>query len=328
MKGVELKIKIKKLKPNPYRQIECYPLDELRLSALKISIENTGFWDNILCRKHGVYYEIAYGHHRLEALRQLYGDDYEIDIPCKKISDADMVKIMADENITIYEHDPKVIVETVRVAKEFLENNTGEIKKLVTGIAASDFGSLENVLSRVKRDGVRREILCAFLGANWKEHKIKAALRILDQENPTIAQETPTITHASVVADTRLKPKEQKQIVKKIKEGKRGEDGKVRPLTVDETKIAVATKIAEKKVDGHPAEVKQIIITTAEINALISTCQRFRRSIADEKIRLIKPTMFDAVLINRLTSELFKTGECIAQILGGLRDVKEIEMVG
>jgi hypothetical protein len=322
-----VKIKIKNLMPNPFREIDCYPLDEARLTALQNSIENTGFWDNILCRKHGVNYEIAYGHHRLEALRRLYGDKYEVDIPCKKIGDADMVKIMADENITIYEHDPKVIVETVRIAKEFLETNLTELEK-VGAIGGTDFGNIETFMARVKKDGVGRNILMAFLGGNWPKNKIAAALRIINQKNPTIAQSAPTITHAAIVADDKLTPKEQKEVVEKIKSGKKGEDGKVRPLTVDEAKIAVATKIAEKSTESQSPKVQQIIMTAAEIKALISSCQRFQKTISDEKLRQVKPSMFDAVLINKLTDELIKTGKRIATVLGGLEDVSQIEASG
>jgi len=37
---------------------------------------------------------------------------------------ADMVRMMADENVTVYEHNPKIIIQTMRVAKRFLKDNS------------------------------------------------------------------------------------------------------------------------------------------------------------------------------------------------------------
>ena len=46
-----MKIKIKDLTPNPFRDSEHYPIDQEKVESLKRSINKTGFWDNILARE-------------------------------------------------------------------------------------------------------------------------------------------------------------------------------------------------------------------------------------------------------------------------------------
>jgi len=71
----KLKIKLKDLKPNPFRNFEQYPINQDKVKQLQTSIKETEFWANILCREKNGDIEIAYGHHRLTALRNLYSPD-------------------------------------------------------------------------------------------------------------------------------------------------------------------------------------------------------------------------------------------------------------
>jgi len=71
--------KLKDVKPNPFRRTEKYPLIAGKVEFLKTSIENTDFWENIIGREVDGKLEIAYGHHRLEALKALYPPTKEFD---------------------------------------------------------------------------------------------------------------------------------------------------------------------------------------------------------------------------------------------------------
>jgi ParB-like chromosome segregation protein Spo0J len=46
------KVRLVDLKPNPYRDIGVYPFKREKIDELKLSIGDTGFWDNILARDH------------------------------------------------------------------------------------------------------------------------------------------------------------------------------------------------------------------------------------------------------------------------------------
>lgn len=93
-----MKISLKDIRPNPFRNLEAYPLNQQKVSELVASIEATdaGFWDNVLVRKNGAGYELAYGHHRLEAAKQ--AGLKEADFIVKKLTDEEMLKIMVLEN--------------------------------------------------------------------------------------------------------------------------------------------------------------------------------------------------------------------------------------
>ena len=121
-----MKVQIKDLYPNPYRDMDNYPINRDKVETLKASIKQTGFWDNIVARNMDGKIQIAYGHHRLTALREALAWDTEVDIPVKDLPDSVMIQIMANENMDDWKATPQVIDETVRVTKKFLEEHPEE----------------------------------------------------------------------------------------------------------------------------------------------------------------------------------------------------------
>ena len=117
------KFRLSEIRDNPFRQVERYPLREKKIAALIGSIGRTGFWDNVLARigPDGKP-ELAYGHHRLAALRKYYADkedpDPEIELTVRQLDDAAMIRIMSDENMEEYASDFTVAMETVRAVVE------------------------------------------------------------------------------------------------------------------------------------------------------------------------------------------------------------------
>jgi len=134
---VKMKVKLGSVKANPFRNIEGYPLSFEKVEALKKSINQTGFWDNLVGREKNGEVQIAYGHHRLDAARQVLGDDYQMDLNIRDLDDATMIQIMASENMAEWSSDIKVVDESVRVAKSFLSesglgNGVGEVAKFLS----------------------------------------------------------------------------------------------------------------------------------------------------------------------------------------------------
>lgn len=125
-----MKVKIKDLKPNPYRDMENYPINPDKILRLSESITQTGFWDNVIARQVNGEIQIAYGHHRLEALKhvaKILGIE-EIEVPIKPLTDALMIQIMANENDNEWQTCVAVTDETVRVADKYLKEHPEEIK--------------------------------------------------------------------------------------------------------------------------------------------------------------------------------------------------------
>ena len=123
-----MKVKVKDIRPNPFRDLKKYEVDPYKVAALATSIKETSFWDNILARPVNEVYEIAYGHHRLLAIQKVGLE--EIDIPVRELDDAIMIQIMANENLDEWKLNPSVIKESVRVAKGFLKREFRKANKI------------------------------------------------------------------------------------------------------------------------------------------------------------------------------------------------------
>jgi len=126
-----MKIQLSQLHPNPFRDLKRLPVKPEKVEILKESIKETSFWDNLVCRKapNGTGgYEIAYGHNRLEALRQL--KCREVDIPVRDIDNNTMAKIMVRENHEEWGAYAEVDSETVRAVVEAFANDQISLPRL------------------------------------------------------------------------------------------------------------------------------------------------------------------------------------------------------
>lgn len=83
--------------PNPYRDFSIYPIVQEQVDALKSSYATRDF-GIIAVRPVGNRYQQVYGHHRLEALKQM--GITTVDVKIEAIDDDQMVKEMASENAT------------------------------------------------------------------------------------------------------------------------------------------------------------------------------------------------------------------------------------
>ena len=110
--------KIKDILPNPFRHIEHYAIKRRKVEALKESIGSTGFWDNLVARPKDGKAEIAYGHHRLVALKEVYSPEEEIALEVRDLDDATMLKIMARENMEEWGGSVAAEHETIRSVVE------------------------------------------------------------------------------------------------------------------------------------------------------------------------------------------------------------------
>jgi len=164
-----MKIKLKNIKKNPYRDLNKYPIDQEKVKKLEKSIEDTDFWDNLLARNINDNIELAYGHHRLEALKNIHGNDFEIDVTVKNINDETMFKIMVNENDSWYDSVSN-IDEAAEQAIKFLALKYNKKEEKVTAENLQDFlgwlhGKAKDALTRinaVKNEKISRDVLSSF----------------------------------------------------------------------------------------------------------------------------------------------------------------------
>ncbi len=113
-------VRIGDLDPNPHRQIAVYPLRRAKLDALERSMGDLGCWEGIIARPAGNRFQLAFGHHRLGAARELWGDDGTVPVIVRDLDDGQMLKFMGQENGEDYNADFLVMLETWQAADRFL----------------------------------------------------------------------------------------------------------------------------------------------------------------------------------------------------------------
>ena len=94
--GETMKKLISEVLPNIHRDFSIYPIGEAQVDRLVESIKEVGMFLGLPARKTKKGYEIAAGHHRLEALKRTGAT--HVDLAVKDYSDDDMLKIMIREN--------------------------------------------------------------------------------------------------------------------------------------------------------------------------------------------------------------------------------------
>lgn len=87
------------IRPNPFRDFELHPIDGAQVEKLRASIEsNERLWPGVVARPAGNGYELAFGHHRIEAARLARMTTVPIDV-CD-LSNEMMALMLASENAT------------------------------------------------------------------------------------------------------------------------------------------------------------------------------------------------------------------------------------
>jgi hypothetical protein len=108
-----MKVRLSDIQPNPFRNLTACPFNQAKIDQIKESIQATGWWENIVVRKHKGEIQLAYGHHRVEALRQLYPATQEIEVILKSLDDKTMLQMMARENMEYYNTSLLALVESI-----------------------------------------------------------------------------------------------------------------------------------------------------------------------------------------------------------------------
>jgi hypothetical protein len=293
-----MKVKVEKLEPNPFRRMDEYPIDKEKVESLKMSMEETSFWDNILARPSNSGYQIAYGHHRLLALKGLKVK--EVDIPVRDLDDGMMIKIMANENREAYKTNRSVMVETVLVARDWLnEQMKGEWDDLNKSIKIL-FESPHS-FTQSKTHGAGQTTILKFLGGNWKQWEIQEALsqtEETDQFDPesmkpfdrlAVAQEAKT-----AMLRYKIPKKRQKAVAKMLV------DSKVSKHNIQEKVAQIA------KAEGYTKEPKSIDLPNMP-PMLDNRIEEIIKDVGALSVKLLKVKGYLSHIQNKRLSGTLKT---------------------
>lgn len=245
-----MKIQIKDLKPNPFRDMKNYPIDSKKISSLTNSINQTGFWDNILGRKNNGYVEIAYGHHRLVVLKKIKKPNDYVDIPVKDLDDSTMIKIMANENMYAWGTNTIIIDETIRITNKYLLKHPKIVNDLINQFIKSGRPSY--------RYEIPAKVISKFLGSElWYKERVSESLRRLKLEkegelDKEAVEELPhekaaQIFTRQVESIKNTTPGQQKRAVKRIIEEQDFSESGIKNALLEEKYEDVKTEKSERE---------------------------------------------------------------------------------
>lgn len=289
-------VKLDEINDNPFRNPESYMYDKEKIAALVESIGDTSFWENLLAVKdsEGNIF-LAYGHHRLQALKALVeaGHTEYVSIklnvrPHTQLTRERMLKIFAQENKDDWGENPQNLCMTVLQLQAHLEGLVTASKDKDAFLKkVGDAGALnvdDRSFTRMKNNGVGASIIAQFLGNTWSRQTIQDALQVIENDEKTfkLAQKLPSVTLAN---------RFQKLVTKSV-EGKGKEKvttmfdevvqqkiaDKILKENLSRSEVEAALKISKENPDGLDpltaianvveAKKNKIKATKEEVNAL------------------------------------------------------------
>lgn len=195
-------VPLHEVRPNPFRCIGDYVLDEGKIAQLRASIRSSGFWTNILLRKTDAgEFQLQYGHHRHEAARRELGDDYHHEFVVQTgVPDYVMLRRLADENSEDWSSSVQHQKLIVARARQYLNDLLAECPTWDQAILRADnindprilevwFGPDEAAVGNGKpgpanyaqcaKIGVGRRVIAQLLGPTWSEAQVQKVLTLL-----------------------------------------------------------------------------------------------------------------------------------------------------
>ena len=252
------------IKPNPFRHISRYPIRRDKVAALRESLRTTGFWGNIVARLNNGKPEIAYGHHRLVALKEEYGPKRKVELIIRNLSDEAMLQMMARENMEEWGTSAVVEHETIRAVVEAYAEGKVDLAAPKTKIKADLRYAPSFVLGSGERPVSHRpytaETIGTFIG--WVEPlsgrataKVKDSLSALEFMEQGLLRESDfeglTTMQAHAVVEEARKAREQRQRTARIhaREAKAAEEAakKAEKRRVEAEKQRERQEVAAKK---------------------------------------------------------------------------------
>ncbi|MFA5379016.1 MAG: ParB/RepB/Spo0J family partition protein [Dehalococcoidia bacterium] len=318
-----MKVSVDLIDSNPYRRLKTYPINREKVESLKTSIEQTGFWDNILLRKSDGRYQLAYGHHRLIAIKELGMET--VDVPVRPLDDATMLRIMANENMAEWSANPAVMTETVLAARDFLDMELKQIHTWEQFRSYKNKGSnfpgivVEPEFRTIKSRGAGGETIMAFLGGNWKLWMVQEALATIASIEEKKVDKKAVESFASMstasefrraVEEHEVPLKDQRAIAIEVKEA--GAD------TAKAVRTAVAQAVAQRTGNLIKANFKTEVLPTLDehlekaIGHIIQV-----NSILEELFD--NPALVSSDRMKYFLDLVIKTGKTIAKKMEGIK---------
>jgi len=181
-------VSLDKIKPNPWRDLDLFPVDKNHVAELKASINRHGFFGGIKARKRDGFYEAGCGTHRIEAARKAGLDS--IDILVGDIDDDQMINLMATENGTQSGGNAGAAMNDVAAVMRRLVQIllNGEVQTIVqahpqlfehrNAVLSARGKLLARVNNPSKGEGIGRPLVLRYLGQGDPKHSPRSVQEV------------------------------------------------------------------------------------------------------------------------------------------------------
>ncbi|RLC88500.1 MAG: hypothetical protein DRJ03_02515 [Chloroflexi bacterium] len=191
--AVAKKVNIKNIKPNPHRNFDIDPIDWDKVDVLVQSYkELTDFGVLPMRAIGGGQYELAAGHHRLEAMRKL--DLKEVDAKVMQLDTMGMIQTMARENMTQKGATAFAVQDAMAASTEFLAYELLKYKNYEQFQEVSKVSPIVDTkpqwtqcLNTInKGEGLGERLLSKFTGGSTSKRGVEEALKSLKADGTTL----------------------------------------------------------------------------------------------------------------------------------------------
>ena len=212
-------IPLSAVRDNPDRDTERFPLSAAKVDALKKSIEGTGLWPaSIIVRDAGDdTYELAFGHHRVAAAREVLGDDYEHDfIVCPQgTTEDEMLMLMLSENSSAFSSEAQHLVLCVEKIVEMFERifekyptyddakRSGHLSGSFLERCFGPDGQAQGKYAHLSKEGVGRALVVKFANEQLTDREVRPIIAIMKSDGGVsmeAAARLPVINHIAAFA--------------------------------------------------------------------------------------------------------------------------------
>ena len=229
-------VKIKDIKQNPFKKfINNGRLDDGRVAKLQESLAHGTLPNSFFARKIDGNWELAHGHHRLEAFKRKYGKDFELDVHQIGYDDETMLVDMVRENLTHRDSDFKDTEGSCVLARSWLESKVKTVKQ---------FDSL-------KKTGIHPKGKKG--GSEPLPDSCRSIAKFLSKQGKAISYET--IRNYLSIHD-KLAPELHKKV------------GKIESATKDEKEDRLGIKIATKLATIDDEEAQKVLFKNIQKDGL------------------------------------------------------------
>jgi hypothetical protein len=309
-------VPINLIDPNQHRDLATYPWLEHKVGHLMASMQEVGFWAGVIARRVGDRYELAFGHHRLEAARRL--KITKIPLLLADLTDLQMLQYMGRENGEDYNTEFLVMMNTWEGGVNFLANSKGYASNCGTPQFVKQPTEIAKVLgwTRVEGGSVRMSEVAVACSAAYKliadGHMARADLTGLSvgAARDILTRAQARINQLEEIGKREGHPHAETKKLQKIV-------GKAAKITARDVRAGGATKGLRDQVDlnalraANKEKVKHAPLFTLYGKALCDSIDRMLKddSVAEKIDRVVEalPDIefeADHALIRRLRHEL------------------------